>query len=56
MLAPEYMGGISFQNMLAKSDMKLTEYADVLTDALIEQAEKDRPDALILTGDLTFNG
>ncbi len=56
LLTPEYMGGSSFQTMLSKSDMKLTEYADVLTDALIEQAEKDRPDALILTGDLTFNG
>ncbi len=56
MLTPEYMGGSSFSSMLAKSDMKLSEYADVLTDALIEQAGKERPDALILTGDLTFNG
>lgn len=48
--------GPAFQSMLARSDGKMTEYADQLTDAFLAEVIAAKPDALILSGDLAFNG
>lgn len=56
-LAPElYDDGPYFTDMMARGDGKMTEYGDEILDALIDVTLAERPDALILTGDLTFNG
>lgn len=48
--------GAYFTRMLANSDGKVTAYIDELTDAFLSQAIKKKPDGLILSGDLSFNG
>jgi Icc-related predicted phosphoesterase len=48
--------GEYFQNMLADGDGKITQYVTEITDAFLEQVIDQHPDALILSGDLTFNG
>ncbi|MBE5799435.1 MAG: hypothetical protein E7321_05730 [Clostridiales bacterium] len=45
-----------FMRMIESGDGKIVHYIDELTDALVEQAIEQRPDCLILSGDLTFNG
>lgn len=56
-LAPElYEGSELFIRALRTGDGKLTQYSGELLDALLAQARAVRPDALVLTGDLTFNG
>lgn len=49
-------GGELFQKILAAGDGKVTEYCDEITDAFLAEALSLRPEALILTGDLAYNG
>jgi 3',5'-cyclic AMP phosphodiesterase CpdA len=51
-----YDNGKSFQEFLMSGDGKLLQYSGELIDALIRDIERDRPDFLIVTGDLTCNG
>ena len=56
-LAPELTDhGACFQSVIRNADGKMTEYAEELLEAFIQQAVREAPDALILSGDLTFNG
>lgn len=48
--------GPLFQTMIHQSDGKMTEYEEELLDAFVDQIKTEKPDALILTGDLTFDG
>ena len=48
--------GPFFMRMIENGDGKLVHYTDELTDAFVQQVIENRPDCLILTGDLTFNG
>lgn len=48
--------GSLFQAMIHQSDGKMTEYEEELLDAFVDQIKKEKPDAVILTGDLTFDG
>ena len=48
--------GPIFRRMMENSDGKITEYCDEITDAFLDQVLAERPEALILTGDLSFNG
>ena len=51
-----YQGSDVFLAALRRGDGKLTQHSDVLLQALLDEARHQQPDALILTGDLTFNG
>lgn len=46
----------SFQRMLDNSDGKLVAYCDEIFEAFSEEVIESKPDVLILSGDLTFNG
>lgn len=48
--------GPYFQRMLENADGRVTMYMDELMEALVEEAIAQKPDALILPGDVTFNG
>lgn len=48
--------GSLFQSMIRCSDGKVTIYEEELLDAFVEEVREEKPDALILTGDLTFDG
>lgn len=48
--------GAYFTNMVDSADGKMTSYVNELTDAFIAQVIDKKPDALVLSGDLTFNG
>lgn len=48
--------GSLFQTIIRQSDGKVTEYEEELLDAFVAQIKKEKPDVLILTGDLTFDG
>ena len=43
-------------NLLQRGDGKVTQYSGELLSALTAEARHQRPDAVIVTGDLTFNG
>ena len=49
-------GGERFRQTVENSDGKLTERSAELMEALEAQVLKERPDALVISGDLTFNG
>ena len=51
-------GGPCYQRVLAAGDSKFMEYSEEILDAFVEELlnAEERPDALLLTGDLTFNG
>ena len=56
-LAPELTDhGACFQKVIQNADGKMTEYAEDILEAFIQQTILKAPDALILSGDLTFNG
>lgn len=56
-LAPSLTdGGAYFRAVLDAGDGKVTEYCDEITDAFLARVLELRPEALILTGDLSFNG
>ncbi len=48
--------GPFFMRMIENGDGKLVHYSNELTDAFVQQVIQKRPDCLILSGDLTFNG
>lgn len=48
--------GALFRRVMEAGDGKVTELCDEITDAFLEEVESLRPDALILTGDISFNG
>jgi len=48
--------GKYFTNLIASGDGKMVMYIDELTDAFLAEVIAARPDCLILSGDLTFNG
>lgn len=56
-LAPELMDrGAYFQQVVTNADGKMTVYSEELLKAFIHQVIQESPEALILSGDLTFNG
>ncbi len=56
-LSPELTDyGTGFMRMAANGDGKLVQYAPEIVDAFVTDMEKLRPDAVILSGDLSFNG
>lgn len=56
-LAPELTDhGACFESLIEHSDGKVMEYIEELTDAFLAEVIDRRPDALILSGDMSFNG
>lgn len=56
-LSPELTDhGPYFQRLIQNGDGKAMDRVEEITDAFVAQVVADRPDALILSGDLTFNG
>ena len=51
-----YEGSDLFLRVLRAGDGKLTQHGDALMAALRQEAVRQAPDALIVTGDLAFNG
>lgn len=49
-------GGIRFQQMVEHGDGKVVTYIDEITDAFLDEVIRLRPNALILSGDLTLDG
>ena len=48
--------GPFFTDLTDKADAKVMRYMEELTDAFLTETAEQKPEALILTGDLTFNG
>ena len=48
--------GALFTDLIEQGDGKAMAYSDALIEAFIAQVIAEKPDALILSGDLTFNG
>lgn len=48
--------GACFEKTILNGDGKALAYIDELTDAFVEQVIREKPGALILSGDLTLNG
>ena len=56
-LAPELTDhGAYFEKITSRGDGKVMAYSEELVEAFVEQVIDRRPDALILSGDLTFEG
>ncbi|MDO4861918.1 MAG: metallophosphoesterase [Eubacteriales bacterium] len=56
-LAPSLIDhGALFRRVMEAGDGKVTELCDEITDAFLEEVKAEEPDALILTGDISFNG
>lgn len=56
-LAPELTDhGPFFEQLISHSDGKAMAYSEELVEAFVAQVISRQPDALILSGDLTFNG
>ncbi len=56
-LAPELRDrGEAFELLMQFSDGRRTEYSDEIFQAFLNEMLRLRPDALLVTGDLTFNG
>ena len=53
---PLYEGSDLFLQAMRSGDGKVPQYGEELMAALLETAADERPDALLITGDLTFNG
>lgn len=49
-------GGEFYQHVLKNGDSKFMPYIQEITDAFFEEVMEAKPDALLLTGDLSFNG
>lgn len=49
-------GGIRFQQMVEHGDGKVVTYIEEITDAFLDEVIRLRPNALILSGDLTLDG
>ena len=56
-MAPSlYRDSPLFLRVLRTGDGKITQYGDELLSALLAEIRAQKPDALVVTGDLTFNG
>lgn len=56
-LAPELTDhGEYFWRVMENADGKVTEYCEEITEAFLAEVIEEQPEALILTGDLSFNG
>ena len=56
-LAPELTDhGEYFWRVMENADGKVTEYCEEITDAFLSEVMEEQPEALILTGDISFNG
>ena len=56
-LAPRlYEDSDLFLRVLQNADGKIPQHGEILLSALLRQVQYEQPDALIVTGDLTFNG
>lgn len=56
-LAPDLTDhGELFRRVMAAGDGKVTEYCDEITEAFLSEVIAFHPEALILTGDISFNG
>ena len=53
---PLYEGSGLFIQALKNGDGKITQYGDELLSALYREILSEQPDALLVTGDLSFNG
>lgn len=49
-------GGPGFQYMVEHGDGKVVTYIEQITDAFLEEVIRQKPDVLILSGDLTLDG
>ena len=56
LLAPELYDDGEAAQKLAQNDMKLVLESDKLMRLTVDWAIKQKPDLLLITGDLTFNG
>ncbi|MBR1821063.1 MAG: metallophosphoesterase [Clostridia bacterium] len=56
MVGELYEGSDLFLRVLRAGDGKYTQHSDELMAALCAQVARERPDALVVTGDLSFNG
>lgn len=48
--------GSCFERVIRNADGKVMDYAEELAEAFVEQMLREKPDALLIAGDLTFNG
>ena len=56
-IAPELTdGGDCYQRVLKNGDSKFMPYIEEITEAFLDEVLAERPDAVLLTGDLSFNG
>lgn len=56
-IAPELVNGSSlFARILNSSDGKQMDYIGEVVDAFLSEVDAEQPDALILSGDITYNG
>ena len=56
-LAPELTDhGAYFWRVMENADGKVTEYCEEITDTFLAEVIGEQPEALILTGDISFNG
>ena len=56
LVRPLYEDSEIFEQVLRAGDGKLTQYGEELMAGLVETVRREAPDALIVTGDLSFNG
>ena len=45
-----------FENVMKRADGKMTHYSRELLEGLMREARHQHPDAMIVSGDLSFNG
>lgn len=56
-IAPELTdNGTYFMNMVRNADGKAMQYSEEITDSFVEQVLQKKPNLVLLSGDLTFNG
>lgn len=56
LLAPSLVGNSMATKQLAASDMKLVLESDLIVGRMVDEIIKEKPQLLLITGDLTFNG
>lgn len=56
LLAPSLVGNSLAAKQLAAGDMKLVLESDLIVGRMVDEIIKEKPQMLLITGDLTFNG
>lgn len=56
LLAPSLVGNSMATKQLAANDMKLVLESDLIVGRMVDEIIKEKPQLLLITGDLTFNG